>query len=146
MWQRQIQTTKYFTLYFDHLHPLILILKRFWCPKWFWQKFCHKKAALVLHSLKAMKPINLTIYYYLTQSYFYSMTLAPFLSKFIGVRGKKDIRKPFKNTIFYGIWKSRPFLLSSVKIVFMKVALISSSLHAFLKNILLKNSKGRRAF
>ena len=36
--------------YFTHLHPLIWIFKRFWCPKWIWQKFCHKKSTHFDHS------------------------------------------------------------------------------------------------
>ena len=36
--------------YFTHLHPLIWIFKQFWCAKWFWQKFCHKKPIHLDHS------------------------------------------------------------------------------------------------
>ena len=30
--------------YCTHLHLLIWMFKQFWCPKWCWQKFCHKKS------------------------------------------------------------------------------------------------------
>ena len=36
--------------YLNHLHPLMWIFKRFWCLKWFWQNFCHKKSTPLLHS------------------------------------------------------------------------------------------------
>ena len=36
--------------YFTHSQPLTLIFKRFWCPKRFWQNFCHKKMTHLDHS------------------------------------------------------------------------------------------------
>ena len=33
--------------YFTQIHPLMLIFKRFGCPKWFWKKLCHTKAGQV---------------------------------------------------------------------------------------------------
>ena len=51
LWRTQIQTIEidkeersYMYCYFTHLHTLIWIFRWFWCPKWIWQKFCHKKA------------------------------------------------------------------------------------------------------
>ena len=56
LWQTLIQTIEYglkntirikrmkFYWYFIHLHPLIWIFKQSWCPKLFFQNFCHKKA------------------------------------------------------------------------------------------------------
>ena len=62
LWQTQIQTIRYglndtkrkkrskLHWYFAHLHPLIWIFKRFWCPQCFWQKYCHKKYTQLGHS------------------------------------------------------------------------------------------------
>ena len=36
--------------YFTQLHTLIWIFKRYWCSRWFWQKFCHKKSTHLDHS------------------------------------------------------------------------------------------------
>ena len=58
LWQTQIQTVEnghndkmagiekkelILILYSYTVHPLIWVFIWFWCPKWFWQSFCHKK-------------------------------------------------------------------------------------------------------
>ena len=59
LWQTQIKTIEFGLndtikrkksyWYLTHFHPLIWIFKRFWCPKWFWEFFCHKKSTLLNH-------------------------------------------------------------------------------------------------
>ena len=42
--KNSLQRVQMIDILLKYIHPLIWILKRFGCPKWFRQKFCHKKS------------------------------------------------------------------------------------------------------
>ena len=48
-WNGYKRNQLYWYFLSTNLHPLIWIFKRFWCPKWFWEFFCHKKSTLLNH-------------------------------------------------------------------------------------------------